>query len=97
MFHQEFCNTSCTPNYVNSERATSTPILAYPKFYYMFMLYMDASSVSLRAVLSQEDGHSIEGVVAYASRVLSDHTVEKSTSNSLWDRIFSFTPFMTSC
>lgn len=49
---------------------TSPPILAYPDFERPFILYTDASSFALGAILSQKDDQKRERVIAYASRTL---------------------------
>jgi hypothetical protein len=49
---------------------TSPPILAYPDFERPFILYIDASSFALEAILSQKDDQKREWVIAYASRTL---------------------------
>ncbi|CAI2194842.1 13766_t:CDS:2, partial [Funneliformis geosporum] len=45
-------------------------ILAYPNFDKPFILYTDASSFALKAILSQKDNQKREHVIAYASRTL---------------------------
>jgi len=50
------------------EHLISAPILIYPDFSKPFLLYTDASSFGLGAVLSQKDDDGKEHVVAYASR-----------------------------
>jgi hypothetical protein len=48
----------------------SAPILTYPNWDRPFMLFTDASTFALGAVLSQKDTEGNEHVVAYASRSL---------------------------
>jgi hypothetical protein len=49
------------------------PILAYPNFEKPFILYTDASTFALGAILSQKDEDKRERVIAYASRTLNKH------------------------
>jgi hypothetical protein len=49
------------------------PILAYPNFEKPFILYTDASTFALGAILSQKDDDKKEHVIAYASRTLNKH------------------------
>jgi len=49
------------------------PILAYPDFERSFILYTDASTFALGAILSQNDDRKKEHVIAYASRTLNRH------------------------
>jgi hypothetical protein len=49
------------------------PILAYPNFEKPFILYTDASTFALGAILSQKDNENKERVIAYASRSLNKH------------------------
>ncbi|CAB4412364.1 unnamed protein product [Rhizophagus irregularis] len=48
----------------------SSPILTYPRWDRPFILFTDASTFALGAVLSQKDEDGNERVVAYASRSL---------------------------
>lgn len=52
---------------------TSPPILAYPDFGKPFIVYTDASTFALGAILSQKDENNKERVIAYASRTLNKH------------------------
>ena len=49
------------------------PILTYPNFERPFILYTDASTFALGAILAQKDERKKEGVIAYASRTLHKH------------------------
>ena len=49
------------------------PILAYPNFEQPFILYTDASTFALGAILSQKGSDNKEHVIAYASRTLNVH------------------------
>jgi hypothetical protein len=49
------------------------PILAYPNFSKPFILYIDASTFALGAILSQKNEDKREYVIAYASRTLNKH------------------------
>lgn len=49
------------------------PILSYPNFEKPFILYTDASTFALGAILSQESEDKKEHVIAYASRTLNKH------------------------
>ena len=51
----------------------SSPILIYPDFEKPFLLYTDASSFGLGAVLAQKGIDNKEHVVAYASRRTNSH------------------------
>lgn len=48
----------------------SSPILAYPNWSQPFLLFTDASTFALGAVLSQKDNEGNERIIAYASRSL---------------------------
>src|SRR5579859_6675998 len=48
----------------------SAPILTYPRWDHRFILFTDASTFALEAILSQEDDEENERVIAYASRSL---------------------------
>ena len=48
----------------------SALILTYPHWDRIFILFMDASTFALRAILSQEDDERNERVIAYTSRSL---------------------------
>lgn len=52
---------------------TSPPILAYPNFEKPFILYTDASTFALGAILSQKGEDNKVHVIAYASRTLNKH------------------------
>ncbi|CAB4424285.1 unnamed protein product [Rhizophagus irregularis] len=52
---------------------TTPLILAYPNFEKSFLLYTDASTFALGAILSQKDDDKKERVIAYASRTLNKH------------------------
>ena len=52
---------------------TSPPILAYPNFEKPFIIYTDASTYTLGAILSQKDEQKREHVIAYASWTLNKH------------------------
>ncbi|GET03433.1 retroviral-like aspartic protease 1 [Rhizophagus clarus] len=49
------------------------PILSYPNFKKPFILYTDASTFALGAILSQKNEDKKECVIAYASRTLGKH------------------------
>ena len=51
----------------------NSPILAYPEFEKPFILYTDASTFALGAILAQKDDNKKEHVIAYASRTLNKH------------------------
>ena len=55
------------------QHLTTPPILAYPNFEKSFILYTDASTFALGAILQQKDDNEIEHVIAYASRTLNKH------------------------
>ena len=46
----------------------SSPILIYPDFNKPFLLYTDASSFGLGAVLAQKDNNNKEHVITYTSK-----------------------------
>ena len=52
---------------------TTLPILAYLNFEKSFILYTDASTFTLGAILSQKDKEEREYVIIYASRTLNKH------------------------
>jgi hypothetical protein len=52
---------------------TSPPILAYPDLDKPYILYTDASTYALGAILSQKGDDKKERVIAYASRTLNKH------------------------
>ncbi|CAB4421455.1 unnamed protein product [Rhizophagus irregularis] len=52
---------------------TTPPILAYPNFEKPFLLYTDASTFALGAILFQKDDDKKERIIAYASRTLNKH------------------------
>ena len=52
---------------------TSSPILAYLNFEKPFIVYTDASTIAVGAILSQKDNEERERVIAYASRSLNKH------------------------
>ena len=52
------------------DRLIMSPILIYPDWTKEFILFTDASTFALRAVLSQKDLNDQERVVAYVSRSL---------------------------
>lgn len=54
-------------------RLITPPILAYPDFERPFIIYTDASTYALGAILSQKDESKRERVIAYASRTLNKH------------------------
>jgi hypothetical protein len=54
------------------ECLTTAPIMAYPNSKKIFILYTDASTTGLGAVLAQNDDNGRERVIAYASRALNN-------------------------
>jgi hypothetical protein len=52
---------------------TTLPILAYPDFEKPFIVFTDASTFALGAILSQKDEQNKERVIAYTSRSLNKH------------------------
>lgn len=52
---------------------TTPPILAYPNFEKSFIVFTDASTYALGAILAQKDEKDNECVIAYASRTLNKH------------------------
>ena len=52
---------------------TIAPIVAHPNFEKPFILYMDASSEGIRAVLHQKDDQGKEHIIVCASRALNQH------------------------
>ena len=49
------------------------PIVAYPNFEKLFILYTDISEKGIRAILYQKDDQSKECIIACASRALNQH------------------------
>ena len=54
-------------------QVTTLPVLAYPKFDKPFIVYTDASTIALGAILQQKDEDGIEHIITYASRTLYQH------------------------
>ena len=83
---KEYCNNfvwtdECTAAFDKLKQSLcSAPILCYPDFDRELILQMDASDVGLGAVLSQIDNSGNQHVVAYASKTLSPHKKNYSTT-----------------
>jgi len=72
--------TSCQDSFEHLKCLLATPpILAYPDFSLTFVLHTDASSDGLGAVLEQ-DNNGQSHPVAYASRTISKHEANYSTT-----------------
>ena len=54
------------------QKLISAPVLAYPDFTRPMILYVDASSTALGAILAQEDENGDERVILYLSHQLND-------------------------
>jgi len=54
------------------------PILAYPNFNKPFILYTDAFTFALGAIMQQKDDNNVEHVISYASRTLNKHELNYS-------------------
>ncbi|CAG8728993.1 19731_t:CDS:2, partial [Dentiscutata erythropus] len=52
------------------EKLTTAPILQYPDFENLFILFTDTSYQGLCAILAQKNGNNNEHVIVYASRSL---------------------------
>ena len=52
------------------EKLITTPILIYPDFKREFILYTDASTIALGAILHQKGNDGLEHVVAYENKTL---------------------------
>lgn len=63
----------------NTQRLTEAPVLCYPDFTMLFLVYNDASGSGLGAVLCQKHGNN-EQLVAYASRTLTKAKRHYSTT-----------------
>lgn len=64
---------------------THTPILAYPDFCQEFLLFTDASNISIGCVLSQLGANNKEHVIAYGSHTLTSTERRWSTfDRELW-------------
>ena len=69
---------------------THTPILAYPDFSKEFLLFTDASNISIGCVLSQLNDSSREHVIAYGSHTLTSTERRWSTfEQELWAIVWS--------
>jgi len=58
----------------------TSPILTYPDFDKPFILFTDASSIGLGAILSQKDSENHEKVIAYASRRVNETEAKYSAT-----------------
>src|SRR6266498_4711121 len=72
------------------KRMMMAPIVAYPDFEKLFILYTDASGKSIGAVLHQKDDQGKERIIACASRALNQYEknypiTEKECLAIVWD------------
>lgn len=73
---------------------THTPILAYPDFSREFLLFTDASNISIGCVLSQLNATNREHVIAYGSHTLTATERRWSTfDRELWAIVWSIRHF----
>lgn len=73
---------------------THTPILAYPDFCQEFLLFTDASNISIGCVLSQLGANNKEHVIAYGSHTLTSTERRWSTfDRELWAIVWAIRHF----
>ncbi len=72
----------------------NTPILSYPDFTCEFLLFTDASSISIGCVLSQTNAENMENVIAYSSHKLTKTETHWPTyDRELWAIIWAIRHF----
>ena len=74
-------NDNCQKAFdILKEKIKTAPLLVYPDFNRTFILQTDASLIGLGAVLCQLDDEGNERVIAYASRTISKHERNYTTT-----------------
>lgn len=66
------------------EALSSKPVLIHPDFDLSFILFTNASNVTIKAILSQQDSNLVNHLVAYYNKILSRADRNYSVTEREW-------------